>query len=194
MDRQKDKAFFIVRARNYTTEAIVLGRRDFSEADKIIVVFSKSIGKLFLIAKGVKKLTSRKRGHLEVFSHIRFSAAKGKNLDIITEVETIENYSDIRQDLRKVAVAYFFVETVARLTQEEEPHPKVFQLLISYLDLLKEAKNLKKLRDEFTLDILVNLGFWSRSKPLLNPDLFLESVTERQINSVRIGKKLLSKV
>ncbi len=96
-----------MRPKRYSTEGVVLLRRNFSEADRIINIYSKHYGKISVIAKSVRKIKSKKRGSLEVFSHIKFSAARGKNLDIITEVETINSFESIRKDLSKVAVAYF---------------------------------------------------------------------------------------
>ena len=124
--------------RRYSSEAIVLARRRFSEADRILVVFTKSYGKISLIAKGIRKPKSKKRGSLEVFSQIKFAASRGKNLDIITEVEIIDSYSGIRKNLKKVTVAYFFLEVIGRIIQEGEKNEKLYSLLISYLDKLKK--------------------------------------------------------
>lgn len=179
-----------MRARTYSSEGIVLARRNYGEADRILVVFSKDQGKLSLMAKGVRKPSSRKRGHIEVFSHLQFSAARGKSLDIIIEAEMIDAFSSIRKDLKKVSVAYFFVETVGRLTREDEKNQSVFNLLLYYLNRLKKSKSLKLLRDEFTVEILTLLGFWPRGKHMDNPDTVLEEVAERQFSSIRVGKLL----
>lgn len=180
--------------RSYTSEAIVLARKDLGEADKILVLFTKNHGKLSILAKGVKKPKSRKRGHLEVFSHIRFSASKGKNLDLVTEVETLNTFPKLRKSLERVSVGYFLVETVARLTQESEINEEIFSLLLTTLNGLEEARKLRTLREDFIFSSLVCLGFWNREKPLVNPDGFLQQIAERQINSIRVGKKLVSKV
>jgi len=69
--------------KNYSSKGIVLAKRNFSETDRIIVLYTKNLGKISLIAKGVRKLKSRKRGSLEVFNLISFSAAKTRLLLII---------------------------------------------------------------------------------------------------------------
>lgn len=181
-----------MRSRSYSSEAIVLARRNYSEADRIIVVYSKDYGKFSLIAKSVRKIKSRKRGSIEVFSHIRFSAARTKSLDILTEAEIISTFSQIRKNLKKVSVAYYFTEVVGRLTHEGEKNEKLFSLLLKYIDSLHKEKALKKLREKFVKDIVILLGYWPKGKPINNPDLLLEEITERSINSVRVGKKLLS--
>lgn len=168
----------------------MLARKNYSETDRILVVYSKKYGKISLIAKGVRKLKSRKRGHIEVFSHVKFSAARGKSLDIITEVEIINSFSKVRADLKKVSVAYFFVETIGRLTREDEENEELFALLLSYLGKLESNTKSRVLRERFIFDSLVLVGFWPKGKPLESPDVVLESIVERKLNSFRVGKKL----
>lgn len=181
-----------MRPKSYFSEGIVLARRNYGETDRILVVYSKAIGKISLIAKGVRKLKSRKRGSLEVFSRLRFSAARGKNLDIITEAEIIDSYPKIRKDLRKVAVAYYLMEVIGRITQEGEENPALYAHFLKSLRMLKVSKNLKILRKTFVYETLVLIGFWPKGKPMENYDYVLEDITEREISSARVGKKLLS--
>jgi len=170
----------------------VLARRDYSEADRIISVFSKGWGRISLLAKSVRKPKSRKRPHIEVFSQISFQAARGKGIDIITEVDVIDNYLIVRKDLKKVALAYYFMEVVGRITGEEETNISVFNTLVKYLNLLKKERRLKELRLSFIRELLDNLGFWPKTKKLLNPDEKLSEILERNLSSMRVGKKLLA--
>lgn len=178
--------------KRYSSEGIILARRNYSEADRILVIFSKNYGKISLIAKGVRKLNSRKRGHLEVFSHIKFAASKGKNLDILTEVEIVDSFSKVRDDLRKVAVAYYFMEVIGRVTRDDEKNEKLFFLLAEFLGNLRGPTSLRELRINFVYDTLTLLGFWPHGKAMDNPDKVLEEVVEREISSARVGKKLLA--
>lgn len=181
-----------MRPRRYSSEAIVLSRRNFSEADRIITLISKHYGKLVCLAKGVRKPKSRKRGSIEVFSKIKFSAARGKVFDIVTEVEMLQFYKDIRDDLKKVTLAYYFLEVVNRIIQQEEKNGEIFNLLNNYLEELKSASKLRKLKDEFTKEILVLSGFWPEDKKISDSAKTLEYVLERRISSARVGKKVLS--
>ncbi|OGM05804.1 DNA repair protein RecO [Candidatus Woesebacteria bacterium GWB1_43_5] len=180
-----------MRPRTYASEGLILARRNFGEADRIIIIFTKNFGKISFIAKGVRRPKSRKRGHLEIFSHIKFQAAKGRGLDILTEAEIIDNFSQTRKDLKKVSVAYYFCEVVGRTTHENESHPAVLELVLEYLNKLETAKSLKKLRLEFAVRALVDLGFWPKGKLMLDPDMELETVIERKLSSIRVGKKVL---
>lgn len=180
-----------MRSRLYSDEGIVLARRSYGEADRILSVYSQNHGRISLIAKGVRKPASRKRGHLEVFSHIKFQAVNGKSLDLITEVETLENFPGVRKSLAKSSLAYYFSEVVGRTTREAESHPELFFLIIKYLHSLTFSANLKQLRVDFVREELETLGFWPKGKELVNPDAKLEEVTERQFSSLRVGKRVL---
>ena len=177
--------------KTYSTDGFVLARRNFSEGDRILVLFTKDFGKISVIAKGVRKVTSRKRGGIEIFNKIRFSAVKGKSLDILTEVKVIDSYDEVRSSLRKISVAYYFCEVVGRVTRDDEKHEEVFNILQSYFEKLEGSRNLKELRLRFVNQLLIILGFWPEGKEMKDPDKILESVIERKINSSRIGKKML---
>jgi len=181
-----------MRPRNYTDEGIVLARRSYGEADRILSVYTLNHGRVSLIAKGVRKPSSRKRGHIEVFGYVHFSAAHGKSLDLMTEVEVIDAFSEVRKNLKKVSVAYYFMEAIGRTTHEGEPNRELFGLVLEYLNHLKAETSLKKLRLEFIYYLLSVLGFWPRGKPLLDPDAKLEEVTERRMSSARVGKRLVA--
>lgn len=174
----------------YTSEAIVLSTKSYGEADKLITLFSKSFGKLTLIAKGIKRLKSRKRGSLEVFSAVKFFAHKTKWLPILTEVEIVNNFSELRKDLKKVSVAYFLLEVVSRTTRDEERHEEIYTLLMDTLKKLEKENKLKNLRREFSLQLMHLQGFIPQNQFVPNPDELLESVIERKLGSVRVGKKL----
>ncbi len=180
-----------MRDRSYSDEGIVLARRNYGEADRILSVYTKNHGRLSLIAKGIRRPKSRKRGHLEVFSHFKFQAASGRGLDIMTEAELIDSFSEVRKNLKKVSLAYYFMEVLGRTTHENEVHADLFELTVEYLNRLKTEKQLKKLRLNFVLELLTLLGFWPKGKPLGNPDYKLEEVIERQITSFRVGKRML---
>lgn len=181
-----------MKPRTFSSEAIVLSRRNYGEADRILVLFTKAYGKLSLLAKGVRKPKSRKRGHLEEFSKIKFSAVYSKGLPLMTEVETIESYPGLRNDLKKVAVAFFIMDVVDKLTKEEEKNNNFYELILGTLDDLNTSKNLKELRKEFIRQSLTQLGFWPIGKKMVYPDKILEEVLERKISSARVGKKLLT--
>ena len=81
------------RPRSYLVEAMVLRRVDFGEADRVLVLFTREHGKLSVVAKGIRRFSSRSAGHLELFTNSEIQLAKGKNLDVVTQVETRHAFS-----------------------------------------------------------------------------------------------------
>lgn len=177
--------------KGYSDEGVVLARRNYGEADRVISVYTKNHGRVSLVAKAVRRPESRKRGHLEVFNLIRFQAVSSRWLDLMTEAEVRNDFREIRKNLKKVSLAYYFCEVVEKITHEGEPHLGVFNLLVENLKKLQTAKQLKSLRLGFILSLLTTLGYWPQGRALINPDEKLAEVIERQIASVRVGKRML---
>ena len=176
----------------YRTEGVILKRTNFGEADKFLTLFSKHFGKIRLLAKGIRKTKSRKGGNLELFNWVKIYVAKGRNIDLITEVELIKSFKDWRQDLNRVALAYHLVELVERLTAEEVKSRRVFELLIESLERLGDEKDLERLRANFEVKLLEELGFWPRDKSADEVDLqaYIEKLIEKRLNSKRVFKEL----
>lgn len=174
------------------TEFIVIKKRNLSEADRLITIFSSKLGKLTVIAKGVRRPTSRKKGSLELFSHSKGQITQGKSLGMITETETINTFSQIRRNLKKASVAYFFSEAVDKIIQENENNKQAFDLLLVSIHQLEKQNNLRSIRDNFTRNLLVISGFFPSTHSIKDPDKELEKVFERDINSIRIGKRMLT--
>ena len=177
--------------RTYSDEGIVLARRNFGEADRILSIYSKNHGRISAIAKGIRKVTSKKRGHLEVFSYINFQITNGHGIGILTEVETLNSFELVRKELKKVSLAYFFCEVIGKITHEHERNDGIFELILNYLEKLQFETRLRTFRFNFILELLIITGFWPKGKKLFNPDEKLEEVVERSINSIRVGRKVL---
>lgn len=124
------------RARIYSTEAITLRRMDFGEADRILTVLTPFMGKLRLLAKGVRRPTSRIAGHVEPFSLAQLMVTRGRDLDLLTQASTIESFREVREHLVKVAHAFHFAELIDGFLQDRDPHPEVFELFRGALGLL----------------------------------------------------------
>lgn len=120
--------------RLYRTEAIVLKRGDFGEADRLLTVFTPSLGKLRLIAKGVRRPISKMAGHLELFAHSQLLIARGRNLDIITQSDTVTSLIGLRDDLLRMTYAHYLAELVERFTPD---HLENYPLYRTLLDALK---------------------------------------------------------
>ncbi len=144
-------------------EAVILRHTDYGEADRLLTLFSREQGKLRAIAKGVRKMQSRKAGHLEPFTRSTLMLAKGQDLWIVTQAEALDLYPSIAENLQLVAQAAYVVELLDRFTYEEGQNWQLFKLLADTLQRLStEADPFIALRF-YEMRILDLLGF----RPLL---------------------------
>jgi len=147
------------RERVYRTEAIVLRRTDFGEADRLLTVFTPARGKLRLVAKGARKPSSRKSGHVELFSRGEFLVAVGRDLDIITQAETVEPFLPLREDLLRTTYAYYVAELADAFTAERDENAPLFRLLVEAFGWLCEAEDLPLAARYYELHLLGLAGY-----------------------------------
>ncbi len=124
--------------RTLRVEAIILQHSDWGEADRILRLYTREQGKLRAIAKGARKLKSRKAGHLEPFMRSRLMLAQGRDMWIVTQAELIEPYDPLRQNLESTARMAYVIELLDRLTYEEGQNWQLFDLVSSTLSRLVE--------------------------------------------------------
>ncbi len=113
----------------YKTTAIVLRQRRLGEADKIITLFTPNLGKIDAVAKGVRRTRSKVAGHVEPLTYTAFMLARGRELDIITQAQSIEAFSELREDLERTSRGLYAAELVDRFTPERQENFQVFRLL-----------------------------------------------------------------
>jgi DNA repair protein RecO (recombination protein O) len=120
----------------YRDEGIVLRTYKLGEADRIVVFFTAGRGKVRAVAKGVRKTRSRFGGRLEPPNRISLQLYEGRELDIVTQAETIEFHPALREDLERLTDAIAVVEAVDQVTQEGEPAPALYRMLAGALRTL----------------------------------------------------------
>ena len=141
--------------------AVVLGRRDFHEADQIISCYTKEKGKVELLARGVKKITSKNSAHLEPFSLVDIEIAPGKGIDHLTKVQPINYFVNIRNDLQKSLSAGYVVSLLDKVLHVGEKDEKLFSATLNWLEhfnLQLTTYNLQ-LVDDYIVSLLHCLGY-----------------------------------
>jgi DNA repair protein RecO (recombination protein O) len=116
-------------SRTYRAEAIVLKTLDLGEADRILTLLTRHFGKVKAIAKGIRRPTSRLAGYAEPLSHATFHLARGRDLDVLTGAEPRSTYRVLREDLDKIAAAWYVAEIADRSTVEHAPATPVFDMV-----------------------------------------------------------------
>jgi DNA repair protein RecO (recombination protein O) len=121
----------------YREEGIVLRTMRLGESDKIVTIVTRGRGKVRAVAKGVRKTKSRFGGRLEPLTHVALQLYEGRNLDTITQVETIDHFRGIREDLDRLGQATTMLEVVDAIVQEGEQNPRIHQMLLGALRSLE---------------------------------------------------------
>ena len=120
--------------RSFRASALVLRHSDWGEADQLLTLYTREQGMLRALAKGARKMTSRKGGHLQPFTQITVQLAKSRDLLIVTQVETVNAFLQLHDDLGKTSHAAYVIELLLRFSYEEEGgNPTLFKLVIETL-------------------------------------------------------------
>jgi len=149
-----------MRDRLYRVEAIVLKRTDHGEADRMLTLLTPDLGKLRAMAKGVRKPSSRKSGHVELFTHCALMLAKGKTHDVVTQADTIDSFIELRDNLDRVGYAYYIAELVDRFSEEATENRALYDLFLNTLGWLGiTSTNPDLLARFFELRLLQFVGY-----------------------------------
>jgi len=122
--------------RLYVTDAIVLSRFDYGEADRILTLLTPELGKIKAIAKGIRRPTSRIGGSLEPLAELRLQLAKGRTFDVVTQVTMQHAWLGLRDDLEVTATAWYCAELVDRSLEERHAAEPLYLLLRRSYELL----------------------------------------------------------
>lgn len=146
----------------YRDEAVVIRTHKLGEADRIVTFISREHGLIRGVAKGVRRTKSKYGARLEPGSYIDVQLYTGKNLDVVTQVETLENFGDaISADYQKWTIASTILEVAERFAGNEgEPSVQQFLLLVGALkSLAYEAHHPALILDAYLLRSLSLAGY-----------------------------------
>lgn len=167
----------------YKTEGIILKRTNFSEADRILTIFTKHYGKIKVLAKGVRRINSRRGGNVELFNHATLFLTEGKTFDILTEAQVINSFRGLRGELEKIGKAYYACELVDRLCAERQENRQAYELLLGQFSAISDQPSSKVDLREFETKLLKLLGFWSGGLRKVDTRFYIEEILERKLKS-----------
>lgn len=144
----------------FKDEGVVLKRRDFGEADRLLTILTRNHGKLTVLAKGVRRITSRRAGNIELLNRVVIYLHKGKNFNILTEATALDSYPKLKENLTLSTYAYHLIELVDKLTAMEQENRVVYDQFTEVLKILSKNPRQIFIR-AFEVKLLSNLGFWS---------------------------------
>jgi DNA repair protein RecO (recombination protein O) len=164
------------RFRSFRVEAVVLRHSDYGEADRLLTLYTRQLGKTRAVAKGARKIASRKAGHIEPFTHVKLQLAKGRDMLILTQADTVDAYLPLREDLILTSHAAYVMELLDRFTYEDESeNAAIFRLLTETLSRLASKSEPWLVIRFYEMRLLDHLGF--------RPQLFECANCGRQIKA-----------
>jgi len=140
-------------------EAVVLRHSDWGEADRLLGLFTREHGKLKAVAKGARKVRSRKAGHLEPFTRVALVLARGRDFWIVTQADTVDAYLPLREDLVRTSYAGYVMELLDRFTYEEGENRSLYNLLVDTLHRLSNGDDPFINLRYYEIRLLDHLGF-----------------------------------
>ena len=117
----------------YRDVGVVLRTYKLGESDRIIVFMTAENGKVRAVAKGVRKTKSKFGARLEPMSHVRLLLYRGRDLDIVSQAESVEPLAPLLSSLDRASQAMAALEAIDQLSLEREPNPRLFQMTVGVL-------------------------------------------------------------
>ncbi len=143
-----------------TTEGFILKRSNFAEADRLLTVLTPYKGKVKMVAKGVRRITSRRSGNLEILNRVKIHVFMGKGMPLISEAESLQTFAPLKEDLTLSTYASHISEITDRFLAEDQPNPEVYRLFHEILNLLSHNPRQIFIR-AYEIKLMSRLGFWS---------------------------------
>lgn len=146
-------------SRSYQTDAIIIKRHKFAEADRLLTLFTADHGKVRAIAKGALRPGSKLGGNVELLTYSRLMLARGRNLDIVTQAQTIDTFLPLRESLELMSCGFYLSELVDTFTEDGVEDRELFELLLNTLRELASSENGERIVRYFELRILDREGY-----------------------------------
>ncbi|MCL2707436.1 MAG: DNA repair protein RecO [Dehalococcoidia bacterium] len=165
--------------RTYQTQAIIIKKTKLGEADRILTLYSPTMGKIQGFAKAVRKPKSKLGGHLEMLTYSQVTLVRGKNIDTIIGSQTLDAFLMVKNDLDLLSCALYMTEMISQFTPAETEDIHLFELLLHSIEQLPLVADRNLLLRYFELRLLGQVGY----RPELGKCVLCSNKLETSINS-----------
>jgi DNA repair protein RecO (recombination protein O) len=145
--------------RTYRAVGLTLRKSAIGEADLVSAIYTREHGKLELLARGARKLTSRLMGHFEPLTLLQLSVARGRSLDIVAEAEVITAFPEVKANYAVTAQGLYVAELVDAFSALSAANPELFDLAVQTLEAIGDDPNTELPLRYFDLQLLHLSGF-----------------------------------
>jgi len=171
----------------YSCNGVVIKQSKFNDSDRLVKLLTQHQGLVDVIVKGARKITSKKGGSMDLLNHVSAEIAKGKSLDILTDVVTINDYLGIKKDLFKVGIVYYLVEVLVSYEYDNQECGLIFERLLITLDRIEKSKSMLTsvlVLKSFELYYLDIIGYKMQSKDLGRTQQLFEVLASNSLESL----------
>lgn len=167
---------------HYRTQGLILKKVDKGETDRIFNFYTKDFGRVELLARAERKITSKLRAGLELFYLSEIAFIQGKIGKTLTDTVLINNFPNLRRNLKKLRIAYRVAELSEKFIKAEEKDEKIWQLLNETFEQLN-----KKYKTEAMGQKVYYCFFWNLFSILgYCPELYHCSLCQKKLGPEKI--------
>ncbi len=167
---------------HYRTKGIILKKVGRREADQLFTLYTKDFGKLEILGKGIRKISSKLRAGMEIFYLSEIEFIQGKAYKILTDAIVIEKFENLRKDLGKLTIATKISEALDGLISGQEPDERIWSLLLKVFEKLNsfdfKLKNLELIYHYFFWKFISILGY--------KPELYHCSICQKKLKPEKL--------
>lgn len=162
---------------HYRTQGLILKKEDLGEADRLFTIYSRDFGRLKILGKGIRKISSKLRSGMEIFYLSEIEFIQGKTYKTLTDAILIEKFENLRKDLKRLSIAYKISEVLDNLIKGQERDEKIWHLLNEVFNKLNNLQfrvySLQLIYYYFLWNFLSFLGYKS--------ELYLCSICQKNL-------------
>jgi len=167
---------------HYRTQGFIFKKEDRGEADQLFIIFTRDFGKLEILGKGIRKISSKLRSGMEIFYLSEIEFIQGKTYKTLTDTILIEKFQNLRKSLKRLNIADQISEVLDEFVREEEPDEKIWQLLLEVFSKLNDFQfsilNLQLIYYYFLWNLISILGY--------KPELYHCSICQNKLKPERL--------
>jgi DNA repair protein RecO (recombination protein O) len=166
----------------HKTKGIIIKKKELLDLDNLITVFTEDLGKINVLAKGIKKINSRRAPHIQTANLINIILSSKDNRYYLQESSIISGFSSIKKSPKKMSLLYYLFTIIDKLLPENEREHDVFKITLRFLIILSKAEKYnERLMEKYLNLILKKLGYIRRNKELSELHGFIEEILNEKI-------------
>jgi DNA repair protein RecO (recombination protein O) len=126
---------------HYRTQGFILKKNDRGESNQLLTIYTKDFGKLEILGRAIRKISSKLRSGAELFHLSEIEFIQGKTHKTLTDAILINNFKNLRKDLTRLTITYKISEVFDRLVSGQESDKKLWQLLNETFTKLNDCQS-----------------------------------------------------